>query len=610
MSGNSTIDWLERMHWQRWVAWTVFLFLVYELRDFFFLAFVTFLLCFLVRSVVRTLSNRLSPGRPRIWLDRVLTLATFLFVLAIMIVAGAWFGPRLVRQSRTLLASNFHLNPQVALHGLLSRSVGTLLMRQTYGGPTDQRFQQALHQYEQDQRLGQGWYTEFPALEAHLKARFEAQFEADEQRRIAREVAAGSRVGDQFDRWFLRVKAPALFAQNRDAYLGEWSAQHPDDDDSPTDPSQADATPDKAETDAQRDEQIRSRILSDVKADPVALAELQREWEKSLVAQRWLAYRRSPGYQSAFADFYQSQHEAKPDALPFSLKTYQALRAAYPKGAAAFGRVLQTQSKSLLAESDTALQRDFELATRRQLAQDWWTNNPLAASFREHASASLPGIAAAIGGRLERLVRSLLTLPTQIVTALLLTLFICFDMLRLRESLSGLRESRIKHFYNEIVPGLVVFARLIGRSFAAQALIAVCNTLLTFLLLTLLGIENEVLLCLFVFIGSFIPVLGVLLSGLPILLQAVLQPDGSLLLGMQAIAGILVIHLIETSLLSPKIVGKVSHLHPVAVLIILVIGEHFFGVWGLLLGVPVAVYLIRVVILKLPIPGIYEPTAS
>lgn len=180
-------------------------------------------------------------------------------------------------------------------------------------------------------------------------------------------------------------------------------------------------------------------------------------------------------------------------------------------------------------------------------------------------------------------------------------------MLHLRESIGSLRDSRIGHFYNEIVPGLVVFARLIGRSFSAQALIAVLNTMLTFAMLWLLGIENDLLLCVFVFIGSFIPVLGVLLSGIPIAIQAVLQVDGSIGLGLQAIVGVLLIHFMESSVFSPKIVGKILHLHPVMVLVILVIGEHFFGLWGLLLGVPVAVYLIRVVILREAIPGIYQP---
>jgi predicted PurR-regulated permease PerM len=193
--------------------------------------------------------------------------------------------------------------------------------------------------------------------------------------------------------------------------------------------------------------------------------------------------------------------------------------------------------------------------------------------------------------------------------ALLLTLFITFDMASLKKSVNDLSKSRVAGVYNEVVPNLIVFARLIGRSFSAQGIIAVCNTLLTFLLLRVLGIQNELMLCILVFIASFIPVLGVALSGIPIAAEALLQPGGSLVLALQAVAGIGVIHLIETSLLSPRILGKVLHLHPVLVLVILVIGEHFFGVWGLLLGVPVAVYLIRVVILKEPIPGIYEPAS-
>ena len=40
------------------------------------------------------------------------------------------------------------------------------------------------------------------------------------------------------------------------------------------------------------------------------------------------------------------------------------------------------------------------------------------------------------------------------------------------------------------------------------------------------------------------------------------------------------------------------------VLVILVVSEHFFGIWGLILGVPVAVYVFRVVILDIGIPGI------
>ena len=114
------------------------------------------------------------------------------------------------------------------------------------------------------------------------------------------------------------------------------------------------------------------------------------------------------------------------------------------------------------------------------------------------------------------------------------------------------------------------------------------------------------MLALVVFVFSFIPVLGVILSGLPICTVAVLQPGGSLLMAVQVIIAIAIIHLIEGMILSPRIIGKIGHLHPVLVIAILLVAEHFFGMWGLVLGVPVAIYVIRVVILDSPIPGIYE----
>ena len=602
MSNDSITEWLSRKHWQRWLIWALFIFVVYELRDFFFVAFITFLLCYLVRYVVEALSKRFSPGRQRVWLDRTLTLATFAVMAGMLVGAAWWIGPRFVGQSRTLLARQQTFDPQAAFQGMLNRTVGAALMRRTYGGPDDDRYKKALQEYQDGNRHGEGWYAQFPALVAHLKSGFEAQYEQQERDRIDRQARSGTAVGNQFDQWFLRVKAPELFAQRRDTYLAQWAAEHSQN-------SMADETAGKQSDDfqRQRDEQIRQRILRDVKADPVTVADLQNQWEQAVAAGHWLAFQQSTEYQAAFRDYYQQRHEASPDGIPFSYDTYQVLRDAYPQGKEAFARVLQSRLPSQPAESTAQLREDFELATRQQLTHAWWTDDPMAAALREHAREGLPRLATAVGERLEGLVHHLLTLPTQLATALLLTLFICFDMLHLRESIGRLRDSRIGHFYNEIVPGLVVFARLIDRSFSAQALIAVFNALLTFLLLWLLGIENELLLCLFVFIGSFIPVLGVLLSGIPIALQAVIQPDGSLVLALQAIAGILLIHFLETSLLSPKIVGKVLHLHPVMVLVILAIGEHFFGLWGLLLGVPVAVYLFRVVILKEPIPGIYEP---
>ena len=177
----------------------------------------------------------------------------------------------------------------------------------------------------------------------------------------------------------------------------------------------------------------------------------------------------------------------------------------------------------------------------------------------------------------------------------------------MRRGVRRLQGSRVKDFYLEIAPGLISFGRLIGRAFQAQAVIAFFNTVLTFLLIRILGIDNPLFLCVIVFFCSFIPVLGVVLSSIPIAIIAIAQPDGGVWLAFLAVVGILLIHLVEAWILNPKILGDMLHLHPVLVLAILAIGEHFFGVWGLLLGVPVIVYILRFVILDEGIPGIIEP---
>jgi predicted PurR-regulated permease PerM len=46
------------------------------------------------------------------------------------------------------------------------------------------------------------------------------------------------------------------------------------------------------------------------------------------------------------------------------------------------------------------------------------------------------------------------------------------------------------------------------------------------------------------------------------------------------------IHQVEANLLNPKIIGVAAKIHPVLVVFALIVGEHFYGLWGALLAVP------------------------
>jgi predicted PurR-regulated permease PerM len=175
--------------------------------------------------------------------------------------------------------------------------------------------------------------------------------------------------------------------------------------------------------------------------------------------------------------------------------------------------------------------------------------------------------------------------------SLLFSYLILIDLNRLKSGISRLRNSKLGDFYEEAAPPIGRFGILLGRAIEAQAAIAVVNTVLTLVGLLLLGIPLVAMLSVVVFVCSFVPVLGVLISTTPIVLVAL--NTGGPGLALAAVVLVVVIHAIEAYLLNPLIYGRHLKINPVLTLIILYVGYHAIGVWGLLLGVPVARYFMH-----------------
>ncbi len=175
--------------------------------------------------------------------------------------------------------------------------------------------------------------------------------------------------------------------------------------------------------------------------------------------------------------------------------------------------------------------------------------------------------------------------------ALLFSYLILSDVGRMKRGIARLRSSKVGDFYEEAAPAIGRFGYLVGRAIEAQASIALINTALTIVGLLLLHIPLVAMLSVIVFVSSFVPVLGVLISTTPIVLVAL--NDGGLALSGAAIAMVVVIHTIEAYVLNPLLYGRHLRLNPVLTLIILYVGYHAFGLWGLLLGVPIARYFIH-----------------
>jgi predicted PurR-regulated permease PerM len=86
---------------------------------------------------------------------------------------------------------------------------------------------------------------------------------------------------------------------------------------------------------------------------------------------------------------------------------------------------------------------------------------------------------------------------------------------------------------------------------------------------------------------SVVPYLGIVLSLIPAIFIALVSGSvGVSLLKVAAVYGLA--QLLETAVISPRIVGESVGLHPVLVLLALALGGFFFGFVGLLIGVPAA----------------------
>ncbi|MBI5624109.1 MAG: AI-2E family transporter [Elusimicrobia bacterium] len=161
----------------------------------------------------------------------------------------------------------------------------------------------------------------------------------------------------------------------------------------------------------------------------------------------------------------------------------------------------------------------------------------------------------------------------------------------------ALETSRLSEAYREVGPSIAQFAKLMGRAFEAQTLIAVANTAVTAVGMALLGIPNIGILSVAVFLCSFIPVAGVFISTAPICLAGLIMDGGGLRTAGGVVLMVAVVHMVEAYVLNPRIYGHHMKMNPLAVLFGLVLAEHLVGVWGLVIAVPLMTYVWKHVVL-------------
>ena len=124
-------------------------------------------------------------------------------------------------------------------------------------------------------------------------------------------------------------------------------------------------------------------------------------------------------------------------------------------------------------------------------------------------------------------------------------------------------------------------------------MIAGANSVLSFFGLWIIGFNQLLGLSIMIFLLGLIPVVGTFISMIPLTIIAF--KIGGLVKILHVLILIVVIHAAENYVLNPKLYSLKMKLPIFFTFLILIVSEHLMGVWGLLLGIPLFIFVLDVI---------------
>ena len=190
----------------------------------------------------------------------------------------------------------------------------------------------------------------------------------------------------------------------------------------------------------------------------------------------------------------------------------------------------------------------------------------------------------------------------EVISAVLLILFSTFFLLRDGEQIWSWT---LRIFPRAAQPRLDVAGRAgwwtLGGYMRGQVLIALFHGVSVMILLFILQVPLAAALGVLIFLGSFIPLIGITAAGT--LAVAVTLLEHGLTAAIVVAVAIIVLVQLEANLLQPLIMSRSVELHPLAIALVVTAGTLVAGIVGALLAVPFVAFLNSTIhALRAPMP--------
>ena len=195
---------------------------------------------------------------------------------------------------------------------------------------------------------------------------------------------------------------------------------------------------------------------------------------------------------------------------------------------------------------------------------------------------------------------SVITLGSSVFNAiknLLLGVFVAIYMLMSKEKVKAYFRRFLTSFMSPSnVRFTMRFGNLLDRSFGGfiegQLLDALIVGIITYILFNIFRFSNPLLLATIIAVTNIIPILGPFIGGIPAAFLVLLtQPENVILF----VVLILVVQQIDGNIICPHILGDKINISSLATLIAIITMGGLFGIFGMLIGVPVFAVIIHLI---------------
>lgn len=201
------------------------------------------------------------------------------------------------------------------------------------------------------------------------------------------------------------------------------------------------------------------------------------------------------------------------------------------------------------------------------------------------SDAVLSWLMASLMGMVKSVVESTITLATTIVGSIVMP-FLAFyftkDWEELKYKFLDIFENEDKDLVDNI---LIQIGKVLGSYIVGIVKLSLLAGLSIVIITSSLGLKYPLLFGFLAMLAETIPFIGPIIGSIPALF---ISYSDTPMLALRALIAYLIFYQIDANYLMPRIMGKSLNLSPVIILISVFVGARIFGLFGLILAVPIA----------------------